>query len=813
MTAQLSPNGTRCGVFLCQCGPKIGPKVDLPALEEMVRDQLSPAWVQILPFPCMAPGMEEVKRAIRENQLDRVLVAGCEPRVMLKKIQRELRGVGLETEQVEMVNLRDHVAGVHAGEPPAELAVKASKLVAAELAGLKAIRTIAPQKVECKGPVMILGGGMATYSAALELVRAGIDTIISVVSDDVEDEIRMLHERYPGERHFHGRLRKIMEEVHSSPHIKVITRGEVEKITGSWGDYSVTFSAFGGQLPPTYRVGAIIAALDGEMLHQGPDFGHDGVRVLCHTELEEQIWVQGVPGHRLVFWVNDIETNRPWDQLSFKGAWNLARNIRLHNVNSQACILFNNRITIPLSTAERVQARELGIKLIQYDGNLRPTIQSGYITYNDLYDQTERELPWDQLVLSPLRDPGHESIRIARVLGMYTYEGQFLDREPLMVRPDEVGLGEKLIAGSSRKPCELQETLRQGRRAARMLVDLIRKAQAGELYGSRDACFVDPNLCTGCGLCKEVCDCGSILEVEGPGGGIPRTVDPMMCTGGGTCAASCPHLAITVQTRPLLRREDRAGALASRLAENEVMGYACSWGGAAAADHAGLHGLAYNPRFYLLRMRCIGELDPIIMGRAFLNGANGLLLLGCKPETCHHSYGLDHTWSRSLMIKKLLELSDLARERIALAHGDLNDPLQLARTIDAFVATIDRLGPIQRDTKIQAKIQALYDTLHNARVRWVLGASLRRPWETTYPADQRNAMEYDMTLTDVITEEFCRTRITNLLKQEEKVMMLEEVVEALEVDKKRAVSCLKDLSSEGIISRIFKDRVPYYSML
>jgi coenzyme F420-reducing hydrogenase delta subunit/ferredoxin len=761
----------------------------------------------------MAPGMEEVKKAIRENQLDRVLVAGCEPRIMLKKFQRELREMGLEAEQVDMVNLRDHVALVHAGKPAAELALKGSKLVAAEMAGLMATRSIAPQKVECKGPVMILGGGMATYSAALELVRAGIDTIISVVSDDMEDEIRMLHERYPGERHFHDRLRKIMREVYESPHIRAISKGEVEKIMGNWGDYSVTFSAVGDQLPPTYKVGAIIAALDAEMLHQGPDFGHDGVRVLCHTELEEQIWVQGIPGHRLVFWVNDIETNRPWDQLSFRGAWNLARNIRLHNVNSQACILFNSRITVPLSTAERVQARQLGIKLIQYDGSLRPTIQSGFITFNDLYDQIERELSWDQLVLSPVRDPGHEAIRIAKILGIYTYEGQFLDRESQMVRPDEVGLGEKLLAGSARHPCELQETLRQGRRAARVLVDLVKKSQAGELYASRDVCQVDQSLCTGCGLCKEICDCGAIMPVEGPGGGIPRTVDPMVCTGGGTCAAACPHLALNVQTRPMARREARAGALAGRLGDNEVMGYACSWGGAAAADHAGLQGLTYSPRFYLLRMRCIGELDPIIMGRAFLEGANGLLLLGCKPETCHHSYGLDHTWSRSLMIKKLLELSGLERDRISLAHGDLNDPLQLARTIDTFVSTIDRLGPIKRDPMTQAKMQALYDTLHNARVRWVLGASLRRPWETTYPTDQRHAMDYDMTLTDVITEEFCRTRITNLLRQEARVMLLEEVVEALAVEKKRALECLKDLTSEGGISRIFKDRVPYYSLL
>jgi heterodisulfide reductase subunit A2 len=809
----ISSNGARCGIFLCQCGPKIAPKVDLPALEQIVREQLAPSLVTTIPFPCLAPGLEEVRAAIQENRLDRVLVAGCEPRIMLKKFRKDLKDLGLEEEQIDVINLRDHVALAHGGKPPEELALKGSKLVAAAVAGLMTVQPIEPQQVEFKGPVMILGGGMATYSAALELVRAGIDTIISVISDDSEDEIRMLHERYPGERHFHGRLRKIMEEVYASPHIRTITRGEVEKVMGVWGDFTVTFSAVGDQLPPTYKVGAIIAALDGEMLHQGPDFGHDGVRVLCHTELEEQVWVQGVPGHRLVFWVNDIETNRPYDQLSFRGAFNLARNIRIHNVKSQAYILFNNQITIPLSTAERVQARELGIQIIPYDGTIRPTIQSGYITYNDVYDQIERELPWDQLVLSPLRDPGHESIRIAKILGIYTYEGQFLERHPQMVRPDEVGLGEKLIAGSSRRPCELQETLRQGRRTARVLADLVRKAQAGELYAAREICQVNQDLCTGCGLCKEICDCGAIAPVEGGGGGIPRLVDPMVCTGGGTCAASCPHLALNVTTRPLGRREARAGALASRLAENEVMGYACSWGGAAAADHAGLQGLSYNSRFYLLRMRCIGELDPVIMGRAFLEGANGLLLLGCKPETCHHSYGLDHTWSRSLMIKKLLELSGLGRERISLAHGDLNDPHQFIRTVDSFVDTLDRLGPIQRDAKTLAKIQALYDTLHNPRVRWVLGASLRRPWETTYPADQRHAMEYDMTLSDVITEEFCRTRITNLLKQEARVMQLEEVVEALEVDKKRAVACLKDLSSEGLVSRIFKDRVPYYSML
>ena len=113
---------------------------------------------------------------------------------------------------------------------------------------------------------------------------------------------------------------------------------------------------------------------------------------------------------------------------------------------------------------------------------------------------------------------------------------------------------------------------------------------------------------------------------------------------------------------------------------------------------------------------------------------------------------------------------------------------------------------------MKAKIQDLYDTLNNPRVRWVLGASLRRPWETTYPADQRNALAFDETFSDVVTEEFLRTRIVNFLRREAKVLELSDIVTSIGEEKQRVLNCLKDLSDEGMISRIYKDRVPHYSL-
>ena len=205
-------------------------------------------------------------------------------------------------------------------------------------------------------------------------------------------------------------------------------------------------------------------------------------------------------------------------------------------------------------------------------------------------------------------------------------------------------------------------------------------------------CTVDPDKCIGCGLCNEICDCGGIEPFEGTGGHIPRKVDPMVCTGGGTCAAACPYNALTLQNNTTQMREVRVAALAKALQAGDVLGFGCNWGGGAAADHAGLKGLRHDARFHLLTIGCIGQLDPVILGRAFLDGADSMLLVGCPPEECHHSYGLDHTWSRILLIKKLLTLSGLDRNRIALAHADMNDPEGYVRTVNSFMAKMDGAG-------------------------------------------------------------------------------------------------------------------------
>jgi heterodisulfide reductase subunit A-like polyferredoxin/coenzyme F420-reducing hydrogenase delta subunit len=808
----MNGNGKNIGVFLCQCGDRIAPLVDLEQLKDRLAADGPAVHVEIAPYPCLRPGLEAVRQAIGEHGLDRLVVAGCEARLMLKKFERELAEAGLDEGSIDMVNLRGHVAQVH-DLPPEELADKGYKLIQASVAGLEALESSPKEKVDWQGPVMILGGGVATYAAAQELSRREIPCIIAVNTDYWEDELRMLHEHYPGERHYYDRLEAMLREVDESPHVRRLTVGTLKSLTGRTGNFQLTFTDLESDLPLRHQASAIIACLDGQMLNQGTDFGHDGRRVLCHTEAEEMLWTLGIPEGEVVFWINDYEADQgDYAYLSARAAWSMAKYMRERSAVTKVTMLYNHQMPLPLSAGERKASRELEIEWVPYDGAYRPTVQAGYVTFCRPDSHCEEELAWERLILSPRRSVGLEVTQVAQVLGLQVQKGQFLEQEHkhAKVRPEQQGREEAFLAGSARYPCDLHEALRQGRRAAAKTAELAEQARAGELYAPRMVCTVDQDKCIGCGLCKEICDCGGIEPVEGPGGNIPRHVDPLVCTGGGTCAAACPYHALNLQNNTTGQREARVATLARLLAPGEFISFGCAWGGLAAADNAGVKGLKYSPQMQMLRVGCIGQLDPRVMARAFLEGSPGLLLIGCPPEECHHSYGLDHTWSRVNLIKKLLSEAGFQRERIALAHADLNAPEEYLQTVEAFTRIMAELGPIERDAENLAKLQGIYDTVNNSRVRWVVGAALRRPWEEVYPGNQRHALAFDQDLVQIVGEEYVRERVKRVLHERKEPVLLTDLAGLLRVDQRRVRESLSEMVAEGLIGRMHKEGMPMY---
>jgi coenzyme F420-reducing hydrogenase delta subunit/NAD-dependent dihydropyrimidine dehydrogenase PreA subunit len=360
--------------------------------------------------------------------------------------------------------------------------------------------------------------------------------------------------------------------------------------------------------------------------------------------------------------------------------------------------------------------------------------------------------------------PDVKTQELMRVFSLFSQNRGGLNQGSMALKLDQRPVKSLILTGSVLKLCDLGEALQQGKNAARKVLQLRDKARKGDLASPGVVVTVDQDRCEGCGLCNEICVCVGVKNVLPGRGGTFRHMGPYICDGGGNCAAACPHEAMKLLNNSSRQLEARIRAILARMQGNEILAFVCSWGGQSAAELAAIQGLSYSSRVYLVPVTCLGSIDPTILSMAFLNGANGILLAGCPPPaTCHCGYGVDHTWHRVNLMKKLLAMCGLERNRIALGYVDVKQPEAFVHMTNAFLDHLNALGPLDRSEEQKKKLLAAHAIMHRPRVRWVLGVSLRRPSEKEFPGDQFNAVDFDESMQDVLREEYLAARIIGAL--------------------------------------------------
>ena len=144
----------RIGVFVCDCGLNIAGTVDTAAVAEYAATIPDVAAVVRNKYTCADPGQNEIKRAIKEHNLNRVVVASCSPIMHEGTFRACVKEAGLNPYLLEMVNLREHCSWVHTHEHDAATA-KAKDLVRSGVARVRHLH--APGRAE--GPDYRRGTG------------------------------------------------------------------------------------------------------------------------------------------------------------------------------------------------------------------------------------------------------------------------------------------------------------------------------------------------------------------------------------------------------------------------------------------------------------------------------------------------------------------------------------------------------------------------------------------------------------------------------------------------------------------------------
>ncbi|MCP4665768.1 MAG: CoB--CoM heterodisulfide reductase iron-sulfur subunit A family protein, partial [Deltaproteobacteria bacterium] len=106
----------RIGVFLCHCGSNIAGYLNMEELEEFSTKLPHVAFVKRNLYTCSEGGINEIKKGIDEQKLNRVVVASCTPRTHEPLFRSSCGEAGLNPYLFEMVNIRDQCSWVHMQE-------------------------------------------------------------------------------------------------------------------------------------------------------------------------------------------------------------------------------------------------------------------------------------------------------------------------------------------------------------------------------------------------------------------------------------------------------------------------------------------------------------------------------------------------------------------------------------------------------------------------------------------------------------------------------------------------------------------------
>jgi heterodisulfide reductase subunit A len=186
----------RIGVFVCHCGMNIAGSVDCDDVTEYAKTLPGVAFAVANRYTCSDPGQEEIKKAIAEHNLERVVVASCTPRLHEPTFRKTLEEAGLNQYLLEMANIREHCSWVHLHDKKGATE-KAKDLVKMAVARARGLETQTEAVVPVTKKALVIGGGVAGIQASLDLADTGYQVYLVEREPSIGGIMAQIDKTYP----------------------------------------------------------------------------------------------------------------------------------------------------------------------------------------------------------------------------------------------------------------------------------------------------------------------------------------------------------------------------------------------------------------------------------------------------------------------------------------------------------------------------------------------------------------------------------------------------------------------------------------
>jgi len=545
--AEKEENGvekTRVGVFICHCGSNIGGLIDCKKLAEYAGTLPDVVHFEDNLYTCSENGLNAIKNAIKEHNLNRVVVASCTPRTHEPLFRECIAEEGLNEYLFNFVNIRDQCTWVHMKDPEGAYA-KAQDLVRMGAAKATKLEALEKVSVNVNPTALVIGGGVAGMSAALNLNNQGFTTHLIEKEDQLGGRLRSLHKLFPHNLDASTLLNEIKSNVEKASNLTVYTSTTLKEVDGFVGNYDVIIDQNNNEIKLT--VGAIIVAVGASLFVPKDIYGYDGRTRVTQQELEVKMKTDDVNAKNIIMiqCVGSRNDERPYcSSVCCMTALTNALVIKEKDPSVNVIILFRDLYTPGTDYEEAYRkAREQGVIFIRYSLEREPIVEEDHVKVYNEYIGEEMKIPYELLVLSTPLIANDDNKALAQLLKVPLEANKFFLEAHVKLRPNDFATDGVFIGGSAKWPVDITEAISQGYAAASRASTIL-SHDTLEVEGATSFLpELNKSLCTGCEVCIKVCPYKAIIKNEDDEIEIIQAV----CKGCGVCGATCSQQAIVIR--------------------------------------------------------------------------------------------------------------------------------------------------------------------------------------------------------------------------------------------------------------------------
>jgi quinone-modifying oxidoreductase subunit QmoB len=740
----------KVGVFLCSgCG--IGEALDMDSVIEAAND-VGCAFTLTHECLCAREGVDAIKGAISDNNLNGILVAACSERAKTT----EFAALTTDGPSMFRVALREHCTWSHpAGDEDTNML--AQDMVRMGLARLDGVKPINRLEEEISETVLVVGSGRAGLDAAL--TAAGLNHPVVLIEQDDElggllaRQKSIAPEEPPYDAPQPNPVPKLIEEIKAQKNIKVLTSTSIVSIKGQPGQFKVQLNGSSGL---EMTVGSIVQAT-GSSPYDATKLGHLGYGaspdVVTSQEFEKMLvdgkiacpsdgrtpkriaYIQCAgsrdPNH-LVYCSSECCTNTLRQMMEVAKIDPSIENAVIYkDIRSPGHLEYfflaaqkaaagmmtrgevdrieaNGKLSIHMTKSllgddvtidADIVVLAVGMVPNSADGELiRELIDSRHQAENSESSQVREKSAARAEVLK-----SHEGTEILHLNyrqgpDLPTLKYGFPDSH-FICFPYETRRTGVYAAGTVHAPMDSVQASEDGFGAAMKAVQCIEMAKRGEAVSPRAGDTAYPDFfmqrCTQCKRCTEECPFGTINE---DAKGTPEFF-PLRCRRCGICMGACPERIISFQDYSVHMIAEMIKAMSVPEDYEEkprIVALMCENDAVPALDAAAGQGAQWNPWVRVIPIRCLGSTNIVWLAEALSRGIDGVILIGCKKGDdyqCHYVRGSELAATRLGNVGETLQRLALEPERIKFVELSHDEFGRVPQILDDFAAELEEMGP------------------------------------------------------------------------------------------------------------------------